>query len=478
LALRKFALDATVVTAARIFQVAVNVLALPVLARLLHPSDFGLMAAANSVLFLTSVLADAGFASSLVKTNVDEVRAWSSVFWVTTAWSACLALVLALLAVPMGRLLKQADVAPLIAALAVIPFIQGVLAAPVAELQQRKRFGWIGASDVLGSISGVAAAVLFAIAGTGPWALIAQSLALVIVKAAVIALSTRFRPRFAFDRHLISEHLHFALNTGAFAIVLFFGTQMENILIARSLGSGSLGLYSMAYRIMNMPSLLCSAFTVLYPRLVKLHEDKQALRELVLTVTMVFAIIVFPPMAMLCVSSKSVFTVLFSARWTEAATVFSYLAPVGALQAVSGIHVHVLMAVGRTDTRLRIAVEYVILWMIVLLSVVHLGINAVAIGLLLSYLAYYPRFLLLFLRPIECSVLDYARVMLVPLCVSAAIASAHVALRPPLTPRFETCAAALECLMAYLVIGLLMRRCLLDALANLRPVLKRADEEV
>ena len=479
MALRKFALDATALTVARIFQVAANALSLPILARLLQPSDFGLMAAANSILFLASVLADAGLASSLVRTSFNERRVWSSVFWLTTGWSAGLALLLVVFAVPLGWVLKDPNVAPLIAGMAIFPFGLGLLAAPTADLQQRKMFGWISASDIVGAIAGIAAAVWLAAVGAGPWALVAQSLTALAVKAVVICGKTRFRPILAFDRHLITEHLHFARDTGAFALALFFSTQMSNIMIARSAGPGPLGVFSMATRITSLLSLPASAFGALYPRFVTLRQDKQAMRQLVLMVTTLLAIIIVPPTAMLCAASESVFTVLFSDRWNGVAEVFCLLAPVGALQAIGGIHVSVLMAVGRTDTRLRLTIEYLILWMVVLISVAHLGIYAVALGQLVSYLAYYPRFLALFLRPIECRIVDYVRVMLVPLCVSATMAMAHVALRPYFSvgPLLETCIAVLESLIAYAVIGLLMWRHLLETLKSARSVFRIADEE-
>jgi polysaccharide transporter, PST family len=478
LAFRKFALDAFVLTVARIFQVAVNALALPVLARLLQPSDFGLMAAANSILFLATVLADAGFANSLVRTDFGDKKAWSSVFWFTAAWSAGLALLLAALAVPVAWALNEPNVAPLIEALAILPFGLGLLAAPTADLMQRARFGWIAASDILGSIAGIAAVCYFAAMGAGPWALVAQTLISLVVKAGVICASTRFRPILTFDINLVGEHLHFARNTGAFAVVLFLGTQMDNIMIARWAGAGPLGLYSMAYRIMNLPSALGSGIGALYPRLVKLQNDKHAMRQLVLITTTVLAIIIFPPMALLCAAGHAVFTVLLSDRWSEAATVFAYLAPVGALQAIGGIHTYVLMAVGRTDTRLRIAVEHVALWMIVLILVAPFGIRAVALGLTLSYLAYYPRFLVLFLTPMECPLLEYMLAMAIPLCVSIVFALGHLILRTHFSfvPIIETGVAAIETLGAYGMIAFLLRSDLSRALATMRVLIGNLEQ--
>jgi PST family polysaccharide transporter len=478
LALRRVVLDATTLTVARVFQVFASALSLPILSRFLEPSDFGLVAAANSILFLASVLADAGFANSLVRTGFDEKRIWSSVFWTSAAWSAGLALFLAVLSAPLSWLLREPRVAPLIAAMAVLPLGQGLIAAPTADLQQRRKFGQLGAADIFGSLAGIAAAIFVASLKAGPWALVAQSLIYLGVKASIVSASTRFRPSLVFDRSLISEHVHFARDTAAFGVVLFLATQMDNIVVARSSGPAALGVYSMAYRMMSMPSLLCSALNALYPRLVQIRSDKSAMRELVLVVTVLFSIIVFPPMAILCVSGESVFSVILSPRWREVAPIFSYMAPVGALQAVSGIHAPVLMAINRTDLRLRIAVEFTVLWMLVLISVAHFGIQAVAIGLLCSYLAYYPRFLMLFLRPLDCPIVDYIRPMAVPLCISAAVAIAHLALRGKFsfTPLNETFVAIAEILLAYCIVGLLLRNILSKAYSTSRALLGKTDK--
>lgn len=477
MALRKFALDASLLTVARVFQAITTVLALPILARLLHPSDFGLMAVANSVLYLANVLADAGFGNSLVRTDFQERAIWSSVFWVTLVWSALLSLLVLALAVPAGWLLREPDVPPLVATMAIIPLGFGVLAAPTADLQQRNRFDLISLSDILGSIAGVIAVIVFAYAGSGAWALVAQSLTALLVKAVVILRTTRFRPLFVFDRHIIHEHLHFARNTGAFALTLFLAAQMDTILIARFVGNGPLGIYSMANRINAMPMIITTSLGALYPRLVKLQNDKQAICQIVLITTMVMSIVIFPPMAILIAAGRSVFTVVLSDRWSELAPVFAYMAPVGALMAVTGIHVSVLMAIGRTDARLRLSLEHSIVWLVALILAVHFGIRAVALAMLLSYVVYYPRLLYIFLSPIGGSVVEYLRVLILPFLVSAAVALAHVLLRNlvALDSLQETGLAFVEGMITYALLGLIMWGRVYEAFATMRTLITRAD---
>ncbi len=84
-----------------------------------------------------------------------------------------------------------------------------------------------------------------------------------------------------------------------------------------------------------------------------------------------------------------------------------------------------LQAIGRTGARLRLTVEYAILWTISALATAPFGIEAVAFGCTVTTLLYLPRLLHLYLRPIECSPLDFVRVLAAPTLAALALFVGH-----------------------------------------------------
>lgn len=476
MALKKWAFDTTILTIARIVQVAANFVVLPILSRFLAPSDFGLIALANSIVLFATLVGDPGIAQSLVRTSPEDRDVWSSVFWMTVLWSACLAILQLAIALPAAWLLNEPRVTWLIGALAAGPFLQGIMAAPAADVQQRHQFAWLAASDILGSIFGIAGAIILAVRGGGAWALVAQSLISCGIRAATISAVTHFRPTLAFCKLQVNEHLNFGRDTAAFSVVLFFASQMDTILIGRLLGTGPLGLYSMAYRIMSAASLLSSPIqNALYPRMVRLRHDKRSLRRLLLVVSTGLAALIFPPMALLSVSSKSIFAVVLSDRWLGSAPVFSFLAPIGALHAVTGIAGSFFMAIGRTDLRLRLATEFTLLWIVVLIFVVPFGIKSVAIWYAIAHICYYPRFMLLYLRLFECRIITFVRALSIPTIVSLIVALLHETLMYYLSTWTEIIMVGAEIIVAYLLIILFMRNKLLEAVSFLRILSMNSD---
>jgi PST family polysaccharide transporter len=322
----------------------------------------------------------------------------------------------------------------------------------------------------------VAAAIIIALSGGGAWALVGQQLAMWTAKAIVIASTTRFRPRFVFHTSGLETHVRFGRDTAGWSLVNFFARQIDPLVIAKFIGTASLGLYSMAYRLMSLPAYLVGGpvQNTLYTRMVLLRDDKAGLRSLILITTRALASFVFPPMAILCVASAAFIEVFLSERWLPAAALFAVLAPVGALQAITGLNGPLLMAVGRTDLRLRLTWEFTLIWIVVAPFLAMQGVLAVAAGYAVVFLLYLPRTLQLFLRPVSASFADYFGAILVPLAVSCGLAAAHVLATGllPLSPWTEICLAASEVLIGYGVMAWALRGRLIDDLDTVRRLFK------
>ncbi|MEP7210525.1 MAG: oligosaccharide flippase family protein [Alphaproteobacteria bacterium] len=473
MALRKLAFDAAALSAARATQIMLSFLALPLLARLLGPADFGLVALAMSFVMFTMTLSDAGIGLSLVRTPAHDTVAWSSAFWMITALSGLLSLFLLAIAWPAAWLFNQPHLAYLVAALAPLPLVQGMLSPPLADLQQREKFRHLALAEIMGAVSGITTAIVVAISGGGAWALVGQQLAYWGVKAAVIICTTRFRPRFILKLSGLGPHFLFGRDTAGWSLINFFARQIDPLVIAKVIGTAALGLYAMAYRLMTLPGHLVSGpvQSTIYTRMVAMRDNIPALRGLLLIASRGIASFVFPPMAIICVASTPFIQVFLSDRWLPAAILLSVLAPIGAFQAVTGLNGALLMAVGRTDLRLKLTYEFTLIWVVAAPLLALRSLTAVAVGYAVLYALYAPRMLQLFLRPIATSIATYLGALVIPFVVSCGLVAIYVAINgigPTLTPWMQIGLAATEVLVGYAVIGWVLRGPLTSDLQTLR----------
>jgi PST family polysaccharide transporter len=473
MALKKLAFDAAALSAARATQITLSFLALPLLARLLGPADFGLVALAMSFVLFTMTLSDAGIGLSLVRTPARDTVAWSSAFWMISAISGCLSLFLLAIAWPAAWLFNQPHLALLVAALAPLPLIQGMLSPPLADLQQREKFRQLALAEIVGAVSGITAAVGIALAGGGAWALVGQQLANWSAKALVVVCTTHFRPRFILKLSGLGPHFRFGRDTAGWSLINFFARQIDPLVIAKLIGTAALGLYAMAYRLMTLPGHLVSGpvQSTIYTRMVALRDNIPALRGLLLIASRGIASFVFPPMAILCVASAPFIHVFLSERWLPAAILLSVLCPIGAFQAVAGLNGALLMAVGRTDLRLKLTYEFTLIWVVAAPLLALQSITAVAIGYAVLYGLYAPRMLKLFLRPIAASIRVYFGALSVPVAVSCGLVVIYLIVNmalPNLQPWAQIGVAAVEVLAGYAAIAWILRGLLIADLRTLR----------
>jgi PST family polysaccharide transporter len=383
--------------------------------------------------------------------------------------SAAFALLIFLLSWPSAAFFDQPGLTPIMMALALAPLLMGLVEIPAAALLQKEKFQWLAGAEFAAGVAGIIVALLVAFQGGGAWALVWQHLTQRMVKGVVVFVSSGFRPRLLLNLSRLSEHLRFMADTAAWSMTMFVSRQADTLIVGKFLGAATLGLYNIAVRISQLPVTILggSLHSAVYPRFVRVREDADALRSLVLFITMAQALLVFPPIAAVAAASNSFFTLLLSERWQASADIFTLLAGTAAMQTVVAINGSLLQAIGKTGARLRLTIEYATLWALSALVTAQFGIEAVAIGCTVTTLLYLPRLLHLYLGPIKLSTGDFLRVLAAPTAVAITIFAAHRALISVVEIGHwaQVGLAILETLIGYGVLVLFNRR---DIAARLR----------
>lgn len=475
MALKRIAFGVATLSAARVVQLASSFVAIPFLARMLTPVDFGLAALALSMVMFFTMIGDAGLGRSLVRVDASDTEAWSSAFWASVLLMTALSGLFFLISWPAAAFFNEPRLVPIMMVLSLAPLLMGLAEIPAASLLQKEKFQWLAGAEFAAAIAGIVVALVIAFQGGGAWALVWQHLTQRIVKGVVVQLASRLYPRLVLNVGKLKEHMRFMLDTAAWSMTMFVNRQADTLVVGKFLGAATLGLYNVAVRIMQLPVSILggSLHSAVYPRFVQLREDNKALRELVLFTTMAQAVFVFPPIAAVAAASHAFFTLLLSERWQASGEIFTLLAGAGAIQTIVAINGSLLQAIGRTGARLRLTVEYAILWTISALATAPFGIHAVALGCTVTTLLYLPRLLHLYLRPIECSPLDFLRVLAAPTLAAIALFVGHRLLMNTIEVGLwtEIAIVILETIVAYAALVLFQRREIMGQLRSVRALL-------
>lgn len=475
MALKKFAVNMVALTAARMLQTVSSFLAIPILARLLSPEEFGLIAMASTFVVFTMAISDAGLGQTLVRVPPRERDVWSSAFWFISGIGLVLSLLLVAIALPTAWFLREPDLTPIILALAPLPLVQASLSPALADLQQREQFRHLASIELFGSLAGTFAAIGLALAGFGVWALVAQQVVYWIVKGAIVLFSTKFWPSFVFKMSVLGPHIAFSRDTGLLGIVSFLGKQLDPIVIGRLLGTVPVGLYSVATRIAYLPMQFLSMplQNALFTRMVMLREDKAASRNLMLVAAWVVGAIVFPGMAVGAAAAGAYFHVFLSEKWLEAAPIFTVLAPTLAIQCIMSVCGTMLLAIGATGRRLRLNIEFTIAWLIVLPFAAMHSVFIVAAAYTVTYALMAIRTYPMYFEPVGCTVGDVFKTITPPIVVSLVAAGVHYGVRTilPMDPVSEVLVSIAILLAAYAVLALVEWRKMGERIGVLRSVL-------
>ncbi|MFL5241550.1 MAG: lipopolysaccharide biosynthesis protein [Gemmataceae bacterium] len=428
MSLRLIVRGTAAMSSVNVLRILAQFIAVPILSRLLSPTDYGLVGIAMPFVLFAMMIADAGVGMSLVRTPAREREEWSTCFWLSVLFGLVLAILSFGLAPLAAQLFGEPPLKSILRALAIGVFAQAVFLVPRAAQQQSDHFTTIAGTEIAAIFTGIAAAVAIGLYGGGAWALVGQQLAFFVVRLLLTLYLSPFRPVFAFDLQKAKSHLVFGRDVLTTNIVGFITRSVDSLVIGWVLGTASVGIYTMATQFARLPTMLIAGPLqyVLYGQLVKVKNDPEAVTKTFFALTRVLAILVLPAVGMVAVAHQPVFTFLLSPKWEFAGFLFMLIAPACALQAVTGIGGTVRMALGRMDIVLRMAVEFGILWVVVLSLAVAHGLTSTAAAYNLAVLLYFPRSLGFVLPIVGGTKLSYLGSLAVPAIATAICAGVFV----------------------------------------------------
>lgn len=353
-----------------------------VLARLLDPEDFGIVAYAYAFLFAFHTFTHLGFSDALIQHRELDRLHQDTAFWIQVVSTT---LIVAGFWVAGGIMLAlhwPNELPWLLRWMSIGLWMDAVVGVQIAILRRKFRFRELALPSTVGVVVGGAFGIVCAVRGYGPWALVGQQLAGAITGGLGLWLVGRWRPRLAFDWARARQLLHFGGGIMGVNLVTFFSVQFQDLVIGGVLGKVALGYYSVAARLLWVINNVLNKVTgpVLLAAMSELQRDAARLRvALGRTMTLMTALVI-PLCAGLAVSAPLLVPVLFGDKWMPSVPLMQWLC-LAAVAWVMGTPLdQTIVAVGKPYRLFWLKFIHAALSVALLLIFVHWGLLAVVIA--------------------------------------------------------------------------------------------------
>lgn len=359
-----------------------------VLARLLTPEAFGLVAMVTVVTGFVGVFRDAGLSLATVQRESVTHSQVSTLFWINVLFSLILALVVAAIAPGLSWLYGEPRLTLITWALAVTFVLTGFSIQHGALLQREMRFGALATIELFSLGSGLACAISAAWLGAGYWAIVLLYLVQASLGAILPWLFLSWTPGRPSRDCGVGSMLAYGGNLSAFRVLNYWGRKSDDLLIGLAWGAGPLGLYTKAYQLLLLPiSQLNAPLTnVAVPALSRLQREPEQYRDFYRKALGTVAAVGMPVIAVLLAVSNPLVTALLGSQWTEAVPIFQALGVAAFLGVTNVATGWVYTSLGHVGRQLRWGLFGVPFHVLAILIGFAWGVIGVAIAVSVSRL--------------------------------------------------------------------------------------------
>jgi len=328
----------------------VQIGSLMILARLIAPSQFGLVAMVTAIVGFFTLFKDMGLSMATVQRRVITHEQVSNLFWVNVGFSLVLTAVVAAAAPLVAMFYHQR-------ALTGITFVSsfGFLLAGVgvqhqALLQRQMKYRALVLIDVSSLLLGTLTGVLLAWRGAGYWSLVVMSLVTAGGASCLYWLVCGWRPGLPSRGTKVRSLLAFGGYLSGFNAVNYFARNLDNILIGWRWGAQPLGLYSRAYQMLTLPlqQVVAPLTAVAVPMLSRVTRDEVRYRRAYVRAAEKLAALTMPLMAFMICTSDWLVRFVLGPQWAGAARIFLFLGIAGLVQPVASSTGWLFVSQGRT----------------------------------------------------------------------------------------------------------------------------------
>lgn len=383
MSLKKQAISGVIWTFAQQFSVQlINFGVQIILARLLMPEMFGLIAMLTVFIAIGQTLMDGGMTTSIIRTKNPDQLDYSTVF-VTNFIMSCVVYLFVFLSAPIiASFYDQPILENILKVYALTFVIRSLVAVHVAKLTKEMNFKLQMKLQVPSTIAGALIGIYLAFNGYGVWSLVWLNLTQTLVFTIQNWVFIKWRPSLLFDKRRFKYHFNFGYKMTLSGLLDTLYNNSYNIVIGKFFSPSIVGFYNQAetMRLFPVGQISTVMGKVTYPLFSNLKNDQQ-LRSAYRSTMKLVLFVVIPIMLILIVIAEEFFLFLFGIKWLPAVPYFQILAIASIVRPISSYNLNILKVKGRSDLFLKVEIIKKTLGVIAIIIALPFGITPLVISL-------------------------------------------------------------------------------------------------
>lgn len=346
-----------------------------ILARILSPSDYGLIAITSIFIGLSEILIDGGFSTAIIrKNNVDE-KDYGIALVSSLSLATVLYLVLFFLAPFISKYFNEPALIAVLRVISLTMFVQAFSVIRIGYINRNLQFKLLFQCNLISGIISGLMGILAALFGLGIWALVIQRLFQQLISTVLLfkKIEIKYKIRGSFSQ--LQDLLSFGFGVVGSSLLNYVGSYIYNLVIGKRFSATELGYYDKGAQLPMQFSLYTfgAMSSVLLPTLSSYQDDLAKVKHIVRKIVRMTGYLIFPLMIGMMVTAEDLIVLLLTSKWLPALRIMQYACIYYITTPFMLINVQVFFALGRS--KLRIKTELIRLGLQVL-SLLGLGLLA------------------------------------------------------------------------------------------------------
>lgn len=359
-----------------------------VMARLLAPEEFGMLAIMLVFVNVGNVIVQSGLNTAIIQAPDVSEKDYSTVFWMSLTVSLVLYAIIFFAAPSIATYYSLPYLISPLRVLVFVLIINAYNAIQEAVVARNLEFGKTAKATITAGIASGALGIISAMLGAGVWALVIQQLLFQIVKSIVLAIQIPWKPSFEFEPKRAAILFSFSWKLLASGLLEQGYQSLSDLMIGKVFDSSSLGFVSQGKKYPQALGLMLDGAIqpVVLSAVAKVQDNKESVKRLARRALKTSTFLIFPAMMLFALLARSVVLVLLGEKWLPCVPFLQMYCFVYAFLPVHTTNLQVLNGVGRSDLYLRLEVIKKIIGICILCITVFAirDLNAIVAGYIVS----------------------------------------------------------------------------------------------
>ena len=372
--------------AERIGAQGVKLLVEIVLARILLPDDYGLIALVTVFITLLNVFVDSGLANALLqKKEVDDLD-FSSVFWFNVVWCIVLYLLLFVSSPMIARFYNREELTPVLRVLGIQVLISGVKNVEQAYVSKTLQFKKFFFATLGGTVGAAVIGIWMAKHGYGVWALVAQHLFNTFMDTVILWITVKWRPKFMFSFARFKQLFTFGWKLLVSALIDTINTEIRQLVIGKIYTSADLAYYNRGRQFPHLfiNNVNTSIDSVLLPTFSREQDDPEKVKTMVRRSIQTSTYIMAPLLMGLAFVGEPFIRLVLTEKWLPSVPYMRIFCITYMFYPIHTANLNAIKAMGRSDIFLKLEIIKKVIALAALLITMKISIMAMAYSLLVT----------------------------------------------------------------------------------------------